>query len=49
VLDAVRAHEEFLAAEVLARRVSLVDGVDGGFPGAVGDGLAVAVLVVKAD
>ena len=47
VRDAVRAHQEFLAGEVLARRVTLVDGLDGGFPGVVGDGVAVAVRVAK--
>ncbi|MCS7480671.1 isoleucine--tRNA ligase [Umezawaea endophytica] len=47
VLEAVRAHRGFLAGETLADRVVLVDGVDGGFPGVVGDGVPVAVVVTK--
>ena len=47
VLDAVRAHQEYLAGETLAHRVTLEDRLDGGFPGVVGDGIAVAVRVTK--
>jgi isoleucyl-tRNA synthetase len=48
VLEAVRAHREFLAGETVADRVVLVDGLDGGFPGVVGAGVPVAVVVTKA-
>jgi isoleucyl-tRNA synthetase len=47
VLDAVRAHQEYLEGETLALRVTLEDRLDGGFPGVVGDSVAVAVRVVK--
>jgi isoleucyl-tRNA synthetase len=44
VVEAVRAHESFLASETLAESVTYGD-VDGGVTGAVGDGGEVRVLV----
>jgi isoleucyl-tRNA synthetase len=47
VADAVRAHEPFVAGEVLAERVSYGPAGDLGFAGEAGDGIAVAVAVSR--
>ena len=48
VLAAAREHEQFIAGEVLARRVDHAPAPDG-FAGVVGDGIPVRVLVAMVD
>jgi isoleucyl-tRNA synthetase len=47
VADAVRAHERFVAGEVLAESVSFGDPGDGAFTGEAGAGQAVRVAVSR--
>ncbi|SHF33356.1 isoleucine--tRNA ligase [Streptoalloteichus hindustanus] len=47
VVDAVRAHQEFLAAETLADSVAYGPAGDDAFDGAVGEGAPVRVAVAK--
>jgi isoleucyl-tRNA synthetase len=48
VSAAVRAHEAFVAGEVLAERVAYGTAGDAGFTGEAGDGVPVTVAVTRA-
>ena len=48
VAEAVRAHERFVAGEVLAESISLGDAGDGAFTGEAGAGQPVRVVVTRA-
>jgi isoleucyl-tRNA synthetase len=47
VLAAVRTHQDFVANETLAESVILLDSLNGGFPGTVGDGVPITASVTK--
>jgi isoleucyl-tRNA synthetase len=47
VLAAVGTHQDFVANETLAESVILVDSLNGGFPGTVGDGVPITASVTK--
>jgi len=47
VLAAVRVHREFLEGETLAEVVGLVERVEPGFAGSVGDGVPITAVVAK--
>jgi isoleucyl-tRNA synthetase len=47
VLAAVRAHQDFVAHETLATSVTLVDSLDEGFVGTVGEAVPITVGVAK--
>ncbi|MFC6091692.1 DUF5915 domain-containing protein [Saccharothrix lopnurensis] len=47
VREAVRAHREFVAHDTLAGSLTLVDDLDGGFPGTVGNAVGITVAVAR--